>query len=82
MITKTTPFIHPELMQGEVFFSNMNLSDFSRFHFSTKRKGFFSYDGEGRKLLHRNWFPVFVKKAELDKARNSLQELRRTFNQH
>lgn len=70
-------WIHPEILQGEVFVSNMDSARFSAFTWLSKRKGSLAYDGEGHLLTARDWFPVFVQESELRDRNLTLTELRR-----
>ena len=69
-------FIHPELKDGEVFFTNTNATQFKKMRWDTKRKGVVAYDGNGAKLSVADWFPVFLQEAELRLARYNLRSAR------
>lgn len=71
-------FVHPELAEGEVFFTNSKLSNFHKMKFNTKRIGKIAYDGLGNKLILADWYPVFLKKEELISSEITLMKLRRT----
>lgn len=74
-------FIHPETQQGETFFINTDTKGFSLMEWNTKRKGLQTYDGEGNRIEHDDWFSVFIQKEELEKQNLSLQELRRKWRE-
>ena len=70
-------FIHPELLSGEIFFSNSDASGFEAIKFKTKRKGNQSYDGKGNKLFTVGWFPIFLHQTELSQLAVSLSDIRK-----
>ncbi len=72
-------FIHPELNQGEVFFTNSEFSWFEEMPFVTKRLGKIAYDGSGNRIGSSgdDWHPVFLNQEEIIKTGKSLSELRR-----
>lgn len=72
-------FIHPEKKEDEVFFTNASGRQFKWMRWVTKRKGVLAYDGEGNPLNQKNWFPVFIKKEELDQTKADLKTERKTF---
>lgn len=78
---------HPERLDDEVFITNTD--DYSGFEgrrssydavgWETKRKGIVAYDINGKPLGQR-WsgsFPVFAKKAEIEKSKNGEDILKR-----
>ena len=69
-------FIHPELQEGEVFFSNCDSVSFALIPWWSKRKGNRAYNGTGQSLRIKDWFPVFVSKDELRRARVTVAEAR------
>lgn len=73
----TTTWRHPEILDGEVFFRNMNSQEFDALQWTSKRKGQNAYDGEGRQLTAPDWFPVFLAQAELVDRQTNLSDLRR-----
>lgn len=75
------PFIHPETQQGEVFFVNAHDADFEVMSWTSKRKGLHTYDGEGNRIEHDDWFPVFIQKKELESQELSLMDLRRKWRE-
>ncbi|MEK9157820.1 MAG: hypothetical protein AAB638_01390 [Patescibacteria group bacterium] len=72
---------HPEKQPDEVFFTNATARQFRIMRWRTKRKGSVAYDGEGNKLAHKNWFPVFLSKSELDNVKADLVTERKTWRQ-
>lgn len=81
MILKIENFIHPEVRNSEIFFSNSNKLKFKNLNCQTKRKGLFAYDGQGKKLNNDDWFPVFLTKNEVISSGKTLQELRILFSE-
>lgn len=73
-------FIHPELKDGEVFFTNSSLSDFQEMAFKTKRMGKVAFDGKGNQLNHEDWYPVFIKIEELELSEKTLSQTRIELN--
>lgn len=73
----TDYFIHPELQQDEVFFTNASSKQFTELRFTTKRQGKIAYDGEGNKLTASDWFPIFLNRNEL--VKKTLPKLRTEF---
>jgi len=69
-------FIHPELLKGEVFFTNAHRSVFVDMPYTTKRLGRVAYDGEGGRLSVNDWYPVFLKESELSILGRTLLEIR------
>jgi len=74
-------FTHPEKQEHEVFFTNATARQFKMMRWSSKRKGAAAYDGEGNKLKHKNWFPVFLAKSELDNVKADITAERKTWRQ-
>ena len=74
-------FNHPEIQTGEVFFTNANARQFKLMRWTTKRKGSVAYDGEGNKLGHTNWFPIFLGQAELENVKADIQAERKTWRE-
>jgi hypothetical protein len=75
-------FIHPDLAEGEVFFTNSNAVGFESISLISKRKGSIPYDGQGNVLApSKEWFPVFLKQEELNESLLSLGKLRRRFRE-
>jgi hypothetical protein len=72
-------FAHPELAEGEVFFTNASLADFERIVFKTKRLGLVAYDGNGDKITPADWYPVFLEEAEVIRENQPLKKIRRNF---
>lgn len=76
-------FIHPELSDGEIFFTNSDSKNFESVTLKTKRKGNQAYDGKGNRqethFQRDDWFPVFIKITEIEALNTSLTELRRAF---
>jgi hypothetical protein len=70
-------FHHPEVLVGEVFLSNMSLLQFNSLNITSKRKGGVAFDGEGNQLTNSDWFPIFIKEAEIFEHCTSLSELRK-----
>jgi hypothetical protein len=70
---------HPEAAEGEVLFINMTSAQFAIFDSSSKRMGQVAYDGEGRRLQHNDWFPVFVSNAEIQARGIGLRAERQKF---
>ncbi len=79
-MNKNFEFTHPEIVNGEVFFTNTNKSGFDDISWVTKRKGVFAYDGNGGRIPRSDWFPVFVSISELQERNETLQEARSAFN--
>ena len=63
---------HPELKEGEMFYSNDDDISFGHCQYKSKRKGKISYDDDGRNLTKdcSKLFPTFisVKEFEWDKT--------------
>lgn len=78
---KGKEFNHPELLVGEVLFTNATTNHFDKMIWRTKRIGVTAYDGRGNKLIHENWFPVFLKKSELIQRGIILSEVRRSWRE-
>lgn len=74
-------FIHPEIREGEVFFTASTLKDFKNMPWKTKRKGTASYDGDGNLLSVKDWFPVFIHTKELEDTGSNLIIIRRKFRE-
>ncbi len=74
-------FIHPELRNGEVFFTNSDKASFGKMSWKTKRLGAQAYNGVGEKIQHEDWCPVFLQESEMRKLNESLAEVRREFRQ-
>ena len=79
-VPSNVDFVHPELLSGEVFFSNANSRVFRWMKWKSKRKGIVAYDGEGRITGKgkADWFPVFIKAYEMEKGRFTLGDMRRS----
>jgi hypothetical protein len=75
----TDYFVHPELQENEVFFTNASSKQFAELRWTTKRQGKIAYDGNGKKITASNWFPVFLKRNELVKSKKTLPKLRIEF---
>ncbi len=75
------PFIHPEVQDGEVFFTNATGRQFKLMRWKSKRIGTVTYDMDGNHQKFRNWFPVFIKKDELENVKADLVSERRTWRQ-
>ena len=75
------PFTHPEKQGDEVFFTNGTARQFRLMRWETKRKGAIAYDGEGKQLNHKGWFPIFLKKSELDAVKADLKTERKTWRE-
>lgn len=80
MNIQSIDFIHPELKDGEVFFTNSSLSDFQEMAFKTKRMGKAAFDGKGNQLNHEDWYPVFIKIEELELSEKTLLQTRIELN--
>ena len=74
-------FIHPEKQDGEIFFTNATRGQFKLMRWSSKRKGIIAYDGEGKQLSYKNWFPIFLKKEELDNVKADLRTERKSWRE-
>ncbi len=74
-------FVHPETQQGEVFFMNSNAKGFGAMGLETKRMGSTTYDGEGNRISHDDWSPVFIQQKEIDSQELSLMDLRRKWRE-
>lgn len=72
-------FKHPELKEGEIFLTNASNKQFSDADFRTKRLGNNAYDGNGKKLSHDDWFPVFISKKELSAIGKNLKTIRKSW---
>ncbi len=72
---------HPEAQVGEVFFTNASGRQFKLMRWKSKRIGTVTYDIDGNEQKFRNWFPVFVRKEELDTVKADLVAERRTWRQ-
>lgn len=70
---------HPELREGEMFFSNDDNISFQYCLFDSKRKGEVAYDNDGRNLTREcaKLFPTFisVEEFEWDKTHNLYGEV-------
>jgi len=75
------PWTHHEIQEAEEFLSNMNDEQFRKLDWKSKRAGQSAYDGEGRRLTHANWFPVFIQKEELQAKQTDLTDLRRSLRE-
>jgi len=74
-------FTHPEAQSHEVFFTNATGRQFKMMRWATKRKGAVAYDAEGNKLDHKNWYPVFLARTELDNVKADITAERKTWRQ-
>ncbi|MEK7612395.1 MAG: hypothetical protein AAB407_03580 [Patescibacteria group bacterium] len=72
-----TTWTHPETHSGEVFFINLTSTMFEKLSLRTKRKGNTAHDGEGNKLDHADWWPVFVQVSELSEREQDISSARR-----
>lgn len=72
-------FIHPEKKEDEIFVTNATLKTFAQMGWRSKRKGLVAYDGVGVMLNVGNWFPIFVKKKELQSCPSSLEKIRHLY---
>lgn len=77
MTNEAQEFTHAEIRAKEVFLSNTNDRGWRLISWTSKRRGQIAYDGNGTKLGHVDWFPVFVSSDELSAASLTLQEARR-----
>jgi hypothetical protein len=75
----TADFVHPELGDGELFFTNSDLLEFEQMTWRTKRKGNIAYDGNGNPLSNENWFPVFLQQMEIALVGKNLTQIRKIF---
>jgi hypothetical protein len=72
-------FTHPEIKNGEIFFTNASRLQFKLMRWKSKRRGNNAYDGDGKQLNYKNWFPIFLAKAELDDVRSDLKTERKSW---
>ena len=70
-------FTHPEQKDAETFFMNVHQKDFDALTYKSKRMGTVAYDGNGKKLKHEDWFPVFLATTEVTETDKSISDLRR-----
>ena len=60
---------HPEIQEGEVFFTNETLESFSHcVGWKTKRMGRQAYTIRGARIPLGFVYPIFVQKSEIEKA--------------
>ena len=72
-------FTHPEIKEGEILFTNSNQKGFDMMDWKSKRKGLVAFDGNGLLTNNDDWFPVFIKKDELERSGKLLEDIRREF---
>lgn len=78
--TITSPaFVHPELQNGEVFFTNSSAAGFEMILWDSKRKGEQAFDSEGNLLSEKDWFPVFIQTKELERSETTIRDARSRF---
>lgn len=76
MLILQRKFTHPELAKGEIFFTNASRQVFKKISWQTKRMGSVAYNGEGKKQINKNWYPVFISVDELEETGKTLREAR------
>jgi len=60
---------HPEQLEGEVFFSNVDSNHFDTIEYRTKRAGKIAYECNGKKFgKYPETFPVFIQRLELESS--------------
>lgn len=79
MNIQSIDFVHPELKDGEVFFTNSNLREFEKMKFKTKRLGRLTFTGKGEQQFFQDWYPVFINYHDVEYSGLSLRELRRKY---
>ena len=70
----TDQWIHPEILDGEVFIRNVSLDDFIESGLSTARIGMIPYDDSGNALGDpevADLYPLFVIESEAEEARKA-----------
>lgn len=70
-------FKHPEAKIGEIFLTNSNTKAFNLIPFSSKRKGVYAYNGDGRKIQALDWFPVFISVFDFLDSEKDIKDLRK-----
>ena len=74
-------FNHPELLDGEIFFTNATTKHFHKMNWLTKRIGVIAYDGQGKQLNHEDWLPIFLRKSELIQKGMIIREVRKSWRE-